>query len=230
MTEALESGTIDCLHEKTANSGTHVVGVISRAGSFDMGWGVGGDDMWYDGAVAAGLSSTSRIVRSPLGDLKLLAQGTSLSGLSFAGSDEFDPLIARSALLEQVEHELHEYFQGRRRTFDVLLDLDGTDFQQRVWHELLKIPFAETISYAELAKRVGSANGFRAVGAANGANPIAIIVPCHRVINTDGQLGGYGGDLWRKRWLLEHERRVAGMPPLDLFGVKMPVGVGQVPK
>ena len=123
---------------------------------------------------------------------------------------------------------MHEYFQGRRREFGVSLELEGTEFQKRVWDELLKIPYAETISYAELAKRVGSANGFRAVGAANGANPIAIIVPCHRVINTDGQLGGYGGDLWRKRWLLEHERRVAGMPPLDLFAVKTPVGVEQV--
>lgn len=137
------------------------------------------------------------------------------------------PPAVKSAMLEQIEHELHEYFQGRRREFGVALEMEGTDFQKRVWNELRRIPFAETISYAELAKRVGSANGFRAVGSANGANPIAIVVPCHRVINTNGDIGGYGGGQWRKRWLLEHERRVAGMPPLDLFAVKTPVVVGQ---
>ncbi|MBX3388576.1 MAG: methylated-DNA--[protein]-cysteine S-methyltransferase [Phycisphaeraceae bacterium] len=178
--------------------------------------------------MTAALANASRIVKSPLGDLWLQATPNSLCGLHFSGRGESELLSVKSALLEQVEHELHEYFQGRRREFGVSLELEGTEFQKRVWDELLKIPYAETISYAELAKRVGSANGFRAVGAANGANPIAIIVPCHRVINADGQLGGYGGDLWRKRWLLEHERRVAGMPPLDLFAVKSPVGVEQV--
>jgi len=175
--------------------------------------------------MAPALASASRIVRSPLGDLLLQADSNSLRGLSFSGAEGLPPV--KSALLEQIEHELHEYFQGRRRDFGVALDLEGTEFQKRVWEELKKIPFAETISYAELAKRVGSANGFRAVGAANGANPIAIVVPCHRVINADGGIGGYGGDVWRKRWLLEHERRVAGMPPLDLFSVQTPVVVGQ---
>lgn len=183
---------------------------------------------WYHEAMPPALANASRIVKSPLGDLWLQASPSALCGLRFSGADEGDLPPVKSALLEQVEHELHEYFQGRRRVFGVSLELEGTEFQKRVWDELLKIPFSETISYAELAKRVGSANGFRAVGAANGANPIAIIVPCHRVINTDGQLGGYGGDLWRKRWLLEHERRVAGMPPLDLFAVKTPVGAEQV--
>lgn len=180
---------------------------------------------WYHAAMAPALASASRIVRSPLGDLLLQADSNSLRGLSFSGAEGLPPV--KSALLEQIEHELHEYFQGRRRDFGVALDLEGTEFQKRVWEELKKIPFAETISYAELAKRVGSANGFRAVGAANGANPIAIVVPCHRVINADGGIGGYGGDVWRKRWLLEHERRVAGMPPLDLFSVQTPVVVGQ---
>lgn len=167
------------------------------------------------------LHRASRIVKSPLGDLTLQATSNSVCGLGFAASDHVEPPVVKSPVLEQIEHELHEYFQGRRREFAVATDfVDGTDFQRRVWEELCRIPFAETISYAELAKRVGSANGFRAVGAANGANPIAIIIPCHRVINADGGLGGYAGDLWRKRWLLEHERRVAGMPPLDLFAVK----------
>lgn len=170
--------------------------------------------------MGATLRCASRMVKSPLGDLTLQATSNSVCGLGFAGADRVEPPAVKSAVLEQIEHELHEYFQGRRRDFSVGLDFEGTDFQRRVWDELLRIPFAETISYAELAKRVGSANGFRAVGAANGANPIAIVIPCHRVINADGGLGGYAGDLWRKRWLLEHERRVAGMPPLDLFAVK----------
>jgi methylated-DNA-[protein]-cysteine S-methyltransferase len=102
------------------------------------------------------------------------------------------------------------------------VDQPGTEFQRRSWDELCRIHFGEIITYAELAKRVGSANGFRAVGAANGANKAAVIVPCHRVIASDGTLGGYAGEVWRKRWLLEHERRVAGMPPLDLFEMKLP--------
>lgn len=171
------------------------------------------------------LHRASRIVKSPLGDLTLQATSNSICGLGFSRPDHVEPPAVKSAVLEQIEHELHEYFQGRRRDFGVSVEFDGTDFQRRVWEELQRIPFAETISYAELAKRVGSANGFRAVGAANGANPIAIVVPCHRVINTGGELGGYSGDLWRKRWLLEHERRVAGMPPLDLFDVKGRFGV-----
>lgn len=175
---------------------------------------------WYHGFVAAGLSNLKRIVSSPLGDLELQADGPRLLSLQFVGSSSGAAVPGKSPLLEQVEHELHEYFQGRRQSFDFVMEPAGTDFQRRVWDELRRVPFAQTISYAELARRVGSANGFRAVGAANGANPIAIAIPCHRVINADGALGGYSGDLWRKRWLLEHERRVAGMPPLDLFAVK----------
>ncbi|MFO0785783.1 MAG: methylated-DNA--[protein]-cysteine S-methyltransferase [Phycisphaerales bacterium] len=182
---------------------------------------------WYHALVAAGLSKSGRIFSSPLGDLELVADGAVLRSLQFVGSAPAGAAIVKSPLLEQVEHELHEYFQGRRQSFDFATDPAGTEFQRRVWDELRRIPYAQTISYAELARRVGSANGFRAVGAANGANPIAIAIPCHRVINSDGALGGYSGDLWRKRWLLEHERRVAGMPPLDLFAVKTPVRVAQ---
>jgi methylated-DNA-[protein]-cysteine S-methyltransferase len=93
-------------------------------------------------------------------------------------------------------------------SFDLRLRMDGTSFQHRVWHELCKIPFGGTISYIELARRVGNPRASRAVGGANGKNPIAVIVPCHRVIAADGGLGGYGGGLDRKRWLLEHEAGV----------------------
>ena len=109
-------------------------------------------------------------------------------------------------LLDQLRTELLEYFEGRRREFSVPLVYPGTPFQTKVWDALRAIPFGETISYEELARRVGSPAGQRAAGHANGQNPAAIIIPCHRVINKDGKLGGYGGGLWRKRLLLGLER------------------------
>jgi AraC family transcriptional regulator of adaptative response/methylated-DNA-[protein]-cysteine methyltransferase len=109
-------------------------------------------------------------------------------------------------LLDQLHAELLEYFEGRRRDFTVPLVYPGTPFQTKVWNALRAIPFGETISYEELARRVGSPAGQRAAGHANGQNPLAIIIPCHRVVNKDGKLGGYGGGLWRKRLLLGLER------------------------
>lgn len=103
--------------------------------------------------------------------------------------------------------QLDEYFSGNGKSFDIPLDLQGTEFQKRVWAELLKIPFGKTISYKELAIRLGDVKCIRAAGTANGANPVSIIVPCHRVIGSDGSLIGYGGGLWRKRWLLDFERK-----------------------
>jgi methylated-DNA-[protein]-cysteine S-methyltransferase len=109
-----------------------------------------------------------------------------------------DPLPAAA-------RQLKEYFAGKRREFDLPLRMEGTEFQQRVWRELTKIPFGETRSYGQLAKRLNNPNGSRAVGLANGRNPIAIIVPCHRVIGADGSLTGFGGGIDRKEWLLTHE-------------------------
>ena len=108
--------------------------------------------------------------------------------------------------LDQLRSELTEYFAGRRREFTVPLVYPGTPFQTKVWNTLRAIPFGQTISYEELARRVGSPDGQRAAGHANGQNPLAIVIPCHRVINKDGKLGGYGGGLWRKRLLLGLER------------------------
>jgi methylated-DNA-[protein]-cysteine S-methyltransferase len=101
--------------------------------------------------------------------------------------------------------QLDEYFSGNRKIFDLPLDLHGTEFQKKVWSELLKIPFGHKISYKELTLKIGDIKAIRAVAAANGANPVSIIVPCHRVIGSDGSLTGYAGGLWRKQWLLEHE-------------------------
>ena len=116
--------------------------------------------------------------------------------------------------LKECKVQLREYFEGKRQQFTIPLDFEGSPFQLRVWNELLKIPYGKTISYHELAKREGDINALRAVGGANAANPVSILVPCHRVIGADGKLTGYGGGLWRKKWLLEHEYAFAQR---DLF-------------
>ncbi len=107
--------------------------------------------------------------------------------------------------LKAAATQLKEYFAGDRKDFDLPLSPNGTDFQQRVWKELESIPWGQTTSYMKIAEAVGTRLTIRAVGGANGKNPIAIIIPCHRVISTDGKLTGYAGGLWRKQWLLEHE-------------------------
>ena len=117
-----------------------------------------------------------------------------------------DPIISQTAL------ELNEYFSGTRKTFDVPLMAQGTPFRERVWEELKLIPYGEVISYVELARRIGNPNASRAVGGANHNNPISILIPCHRVIASDGSLCGYGGEVWRKVWLLEHEGFVPRKP------------------
>jgi methylated-DNA-[protein]-cysteine S-methyltransferase len=149
---------------------------------------------------------------SPAGTLLLAASERGLVILSFRPKEALTrgrPAFVRDdAALAPYSKQLHEYLSGKRRDFDMPLDLQGTDFQLRCWNQLLKIPYGEAITYAELARRVDSPNGFRAVGHANGQNPIAIMVPCHRVIASDGTLGGYGGGLPMKQWLLDLERAV----------------------
>jgi methylated-DNA-[protein]-cysteine S-methyltransferase len=116
--------------------------------------------------------------------------------------------------LKDAVDQLHEYFIGERKDFTVKLDLVGSEFQIKVWNELTKIPYGKTISYHELARRIGNANSFRAVGGANATNPVSVIIPCHRVLGTNGRLVGYAGGLKRKKWLLEHEHAFAQR---DLF-------------
>jgi methylated-DNA-[protein]-cysteine S-methyltransferase len=147
---------------------------------------------------------------SPIGGLLLVSDGHALTGLymeEHAGGPGIDPeWIPDAAWFEPVCRQLEEYFQGTRVEFDVPLALHGTDFQKQVWSELSRIPFGETVSYGEQARRLGRPAAARAVGRANGQNPISIIVPCHRVIGGNGSLTGYGGGMERKRWLLDHER------------------------
>jgi methylated-DNA-[protein]-cysteine S-methyltransferase len=120
------------------------------------------------------------------------------------------------AKLREASAQLAAYFAGKLLAFDLEFAPHGTEFQRRVWDELTRIPYGDTISYLELARRIGKPSAMRAVGAANGANPISIFVPCHRVIGADGTLTGYGGGLPAKRWLLDHERHFAPAPLLEL--------------
>ena len=121
------------------------------------------------------------------------------------------------ACLKNCFIQLEEYFSGERHEFSIQLDLKGTPFQVKIWNELLTIPYGTTVSYLEMARRIGNAKAVRAVGGANGANPVMIVVPCHRVIGNNGKLVGYRGGLKRKKWLLEHEHAFSQR---DLFYMK----------
>jgi methylated-DNA-[protein]-cysteine S-methyltransferase len=149
-------------------------------------------------------------MESPIGRLLLTTDGASLTGLTMDVPD--CPPVSAEAVrdptvgpLPVVLAQLDEYFTGRRREFDLNLRLEGTPFQRRVWAALMEIPYGATWSYIELARRIDNPKASRAVGLANGRNPISILVPCHRVIGADGSLSGYGGGVERKRWLLAHE-------------------------
>ncbi len=156
------------------------------------------------------------VVDSPVGPLTLVATPAGLAGLYMTGHRHAPGAEASGAAgpgrLAAATAQLEEYFAGRRTRFDLELDLAGTAFQRRVWAELLAVGYAETVSYGELARRIGRPQAIRAVGAANGRNPVSIIVPCHRVVGAGGGLTGYGGGLDRKRFLLDLEARTAGRP------------------
>jgi methylated-DNA-[protein]-cysteine S-methyltransferase len=155
------------------------------------------------------MTSYYDITPSPIGRLLLTATDSGLSGV-FMEDHEGGPQprpdwVHDAARLEVARRQLNEYFEGKRQEFDITLDLRGTPFQLEVWNALRGIPFGATASYRDLATDIRRPNAVRAVGAANGRNPVAIIVPCHRVIGADGSLTGYGGGLPRKQFLLNHE-------------------------
>ncbi len=149
--------------------------------------------------------------QSPLGEILLTANAVALTGLHFVGEKYYPgigPDWRRSdsvAVIHSAMNQLDEYFAGKRQSFDLNLALEGTEFQRRVWHALSELRFGETVSYAQLAQRIGNSLAVRAVGAANGRNPISIVVPCHRVIGAHGALIGYAGGLARKEALLRLE-------------------------
>lgn len=155
-------------------------------------------------------------IDSPVGPLLLTSDGTSLTRLLFAVEPDPSWSTDPCEVLDRAVTQLREYFAGERTEFDLPLDPAGTPFQLTVWQALRDIPYAETINYGQLATRVGNPRASRAVGLANGRNPISIVVPCHRVIGANGTLTGYGGGLDRKRTLLDLERRTAGAPDAQL--------------
>ena len=159
--------------------------------------------------------SKSCVFKSPIGELVLTASDTALTGVYFPKSRRVE--IGRAGdndVLILARQQLAEYFARDRTAFDLPLDPTGTPFEKGVWRLLRQIPYGSTTSYGELARRLGEPKEARAVGAANGKNPIPIIVPCHRVIGANGDLTGFGGGLDRKRWLLEHEGALLGLGTL----------------
>jgi methylated-DNA-[protein]-cysteine S-methyltransferase len=144
------------------------------------------------------------IIKSPLGFTKISGDEDGISAISILNSEEKVTDIIPIEL-EDCVHQLNEYFEGKRTQFDLALNPEGTDFQKRVWDALQTIPYGKTCSYLELAQQLGDVKAIRAVANANGKNPLWIVVPCHRVIGSDGSLTGYAGGLYRKKWLLEHE-------------------------
>jgi len=147
--------------------------------------------------------SQTAFINSPLGITKIVGDENGISIISILSEGAISETIPDE--LQEAVAQLREYFDGKRNDFNFKLNPKGTDFQQKVWQELRNIPYGKTTSYLDLAKKLGDPKVIRAAASANGKNPLWIVVPCHRVIGTDGSLTGYAGGLWRKKWLLEHE-------------------------
>lgn len=154
------------------------------------------------------------LYNSPLGSIKIKISGGYINELTFIDKEEvqnetIDLSAGGKKILQKCITQLDEYFSGERKIFDLPIQQKGTDFQQKVWNELVQIPFGKTISYMQLAQRLGNVKAIRAAASANGRNELCIVVPCHRVIGSDGSLTGYAGGLSRKKWLLNHENKFA---------------------
>lgn len=146
-------------------------------------------------------------IKTPLGTAKIVGDANGITVISILEDGELSAAIP--ATLQETVSQLQDYFNGKRHDFNFKINPKGTEFQRKVWNELLNIPFGKTLSYLDLSKKLGDVKAIRAVASANGKNPLWIVVPCHRVIGTDGSLTGYAGGLWRKKWLLEHENPTA---------------------
>ncbi len=152
-------------------------------------------------------------IKTPLGTAKITGDKEGIASISILEEGDSRAKLEQAAQittkipkeLKRAVIQLQEYFEGKRTQFDFKLQPQGTEFQQKVWQALLEIPFGKTCSYMDLSKKLGDVKAIRAVASANGKNPLWIVVPCHRIIGTNGSLTGYAGGLWRKKWLLEHE-------------------------
>ena len=153
--------------------------------------------------------------QTPVGILKIIIQDGYVNEIIFIDKenetgDEEEPQnisLKDKRVFEKCRQQFEEYFSGKRKIFDFPAKQTGTPFREKVWEELMNIPYGKTISYLQLSKNIGNEKSIRAVGSANGKNNLPVVVPCHRVIGSDGRLIGYGGGLWRKQWLLEHENK-----------------------
>ena len=159
------------------------------------------------------LNTYTKYIDTPIGWLKLIASQDALLEIQFV-DDKGESDVEEINIISQTMIQLEEYFQGNRKEFALKLAPHGTDFQQKIWQLVKAVPFGETASYLHVAKQSGSEKNTRAVGLANGNNPIPIIIPCHRIIGTNGKLTGYAGGLERKRWLLHHELSNSAKPNL----------------
>jgi methylated-DNA-[protein]-cysteine S-methyltransferase len=147
--------------------------------------------------------------RSPIGIIEIVGTGQDITAVNFVRRRPRGAARPHSSLRAAVA-QIDEYFCGKRKEFSLSLHLEGTEFQKKAWQQLVRIPYGKTATYAEVAAAIGRPEAVRAIGQANHRNPVSIIIPCHRVIGSDGRLVGYGGGLWRKEWLLAHERKNAG--------------------
>lgn len=151
------------------------------------------------------MNTETAYYKSPIGTLEIIGDEKSIHSIYFLDEEVSNENEIQSEAIKNCIQQLDEYFSGDRKEFKINLSPKGTEFQGKVWNELLKVPFGKTRSYLEQSKRVGDIKAIRAVASANGKNPISIIIPCHRIIGSDGSLTGYAGGIWRKKWLLEHE-------------------------
>lgn len=219
FSQRTSAGTSSTAHTTDNSSGVRQIhtnvpdahsGIASSGDRRQTASAYGSIESRNDSAYPQNVSLFYTYTASPVGDLLLAGSNGALQWLSFsAGSKAREPQpgwVPDCAPFEQAIDELQAYFAGKRKYFDLHLAPQGTPFQQQVWQQLLQIPYGQTISYGELAKRLGNPNASRAVGLANGSNPIAIIIPCHRVIGANGKLTGFGGGLPVKQKLLSLER------------------------
>lgn len=147
------------------------------------------------------------VINSPIGKVYIFTDDYFVQKITFKGLNTDE--LTENELSKSAAKELKAYFEGKIQSFGFPIKQEGSDFQQKVWQALLSIPYGSTLSYAKFSDQLNNPLAIRAIGAANGKNNLAIVVPCHRVIGSDGKLVGYAGELWRKKWLLEHEREIA---------------------
>ena len=154
------------------------------------------------------------IIDSPIGELSIFADDDFVNKITFKKTDASD--LTENKVTKLAGSQLAEYFEGKRQSFNLPISQNGTDFQQTVWKELTTIKYGTTISYLQFSTQLNTVLAIRAIAAANGKNDLAIIIPCHRVIGSNGKLVGYAGELWRKQWLLDHEREISQQGQMTL--------------